>query len=179
MGVAPQHLMEPNKVAADEARRVAQHERIKEKLERDVHTGIAQEAEEPSPADRAQYGSLAASLKRKAASEVVETEAELDRARSTARVSQVVDYLFFLVYSLVGLEIGLELLGARQSSGFKRFLDTITTPLLGPFRGLMPDPAVGSLQLMLSYIAALVVYFILHQAVKRMLRLVAERQSTV
>ena len=92
MGVAPQHLMRTNKVAADDARRVAQHERIKEKLERDVHTGIAQEAEAPSPADRAQYGSLAADLKRKAASEVVETEAELDRARSTARVSQVVDY---------------------------------------------------------------------------------------
>ena len=179
MRVAVVNVMEPKKVAADDARRVAQHERIKEKLESDVHKGIAEEAEVASPADRAQYGSLAASLKRKAASEVVETEAELDRARSTARVSQVVDYLFFLVYSLVALEIGLELLGARQSSGFKRFLDALTTPLLGPFRGLMPDPAMGSLQLMLSYVAALVVYFILHQAVKRLLRLVAERQSTV
>jgi uncharacterized protein YggT (Ycf19 family) len=80
---------------------------------------------------------------------------------------------------LIGLEIGLELLGARQSSGFKRFLDTVTTPILGPFRGLLPDPAVGSLQLMLSYVAAFAVYVIIHQAVKRLLRLFAERQSTV
>jgi uncharacterized protein YggT (Ycf19 family) len=171
--------MEPDKVAADEARRIAQHERIKEKLERDVHSGIVREAEVRAPADRAQYESLAAGLKRKATAEVLETEGELARARTTARVSQFVDYFFFLIYSLIGLEIGLELLGARQSSGFKRFLDTVTTPILGPFRGLLPDPAVGSLQLMLSYVAAFAVYVIIHQAVKRLLRLFAERQSTV
>lgn len=124
-------------------------------------------------------GSVATSLKRKAAAEVVETESELERARRVARVSQVVDYLFVLIYGPVGLEIGLPLLGAHQSSGFKRFLDALTTPLLGPFRGLMPDPAVGSLRLMLSYVAALVVYFLLHRAIRGLLRLVAQRKSTI
>jgi uncharacterized protein YggT (Ycf19 family) len=171
--------MEQDKLAADEARRIAEHGRLKDELQRDVRSGIARQAEAPSTAERAQYESLATDLKRKATNEVLETESELARARSTARVSQVVDYLFFLIYSLIGLEIALELLGARQSSGFKQFLDAVTTPLVGPFRGLLPDPAVGSLQLMLSYIAALAVYAILHQAVKRLLRLFAERQSRV
>jgi len=124
--------MAPDKVEADEARRIAQHERIKEKLE---------------------------------------------RARTASRVSQFVDYAFFLVYSLIGLEIALELFGARQGSGFKRFLDAVTMPLLAPFRGLLPDPAMGSLQLMLSYVAALAVYAILHQAIKRLLRLFGGRPA--
>jgi uncharacterized protein YggT (Ycf19 family) len=120
---------------------------------------------------------VAARLKHKATAEVAETESELERARRSLRVSQVVDYVFFLIYGLIGLEIALELFGARQSSGFKRFLDAVTWPLLAPFRGLMPDPAVGSLQLMLSYIVALVVYFLLHRAVIGLLRLFAERKE--
>lgn len=169
--------MAEDKLAADEARRLAQHERIKEKLERDVHDDIARQAELQSPADRAQHGALAADLKRKAAREVVETEAGVERARHTARVGQVVDYVFFLVYSLIALEFFLELLGARQSSGFKRFLDAVTAPILAPFRGLVADPSVGSFQLMLSYVVAAVVYLILHQAVKRLLRMVAGSTS--
>ena len=171
--------MEPNKLEADEARRISQHESIKGKLGADVRNRIAEEAAVSTPAEEANAGSVAASLKSKAAAEVVETESELDRARSTARVSQFVDYAFFLIYGLVGLEIFLELFGARQSNGFKRFLDAVTTPLLGPFRGLMPDPAMGSMQLMLSYIVALIVYVLLHQAVRRFLRLLAERKATI
>jgi uncharacterized protein YggT (Ycf19 family) len=171
--------MNTDKVAADEARRIAQHERIKEKLEDDVHARIARKASEATPTEHAEMEGVAARLKHKAAAEVVETEGELDKARRMMRVSQVVDYVFFLIYGLIGLEIVLELLGARQSNGFKRLLDTITTPLLGPFRGLMPDPAVGSLQLMLSYIVALVVYFLLHRALNGLLRLFAVRKSTL
>ena len=132
--------MEPSKVAADEARRIAQHEKIKEKLEDDVHDRIAEKAKAATPGDQAQLGSVATGLKQKAAAEVLETEGELERARSLGRVSQVIDYVFFLAYSLIGLEIVLELLAARQSSGFKQLLDAVTTPLLAPFRGLMPGP---------------------------------------
>jgi len=171
--------MNAEKVAADEARRIAQHERIKEKLEDDVHARIARTTVGASPAQQAEVDVVATNLKHKAAAEVVETETELDRARRMTRVSQVVDYAFFVFYGLIGLEIVLELFGARQSSGFKRFLDTITLPLLGPFRGLMPDPAVGSLQLMLSYVVALIVYVLLHLAVNELLRLFVVRKSTI
>ncbi len=101
---------------------------------------------------------------------------DADRARTTTRVMQVIDYVFFLVYSLIGLEIVLDLLGARESSGFKRFLDAVTWPLLAPFRGLLPTPAIGPAQLMLSYVAALAVYAILHQAIKRLVRILSPRQ---
>ena len=110
---------------------------------------------------------------------MAETEGELQRARRMTRFSQVGEYVFFVIYGLIGLEIVLELFGARQASGFKRFLDTVTLPLLGPFRGLMPDPAVGSMQFMLSYIVALVVYVLLHMALNGALRLFAQRKSSI
>jgi uncharacterized protein YggT (Ycf19 family) len=169
--------MNTEKLAADEARRIAQHERIKGKLEEDVHADIARKA--ATKTDQTQVDAVASNLKQKAAGEVVETESELDRARRTTRVSQVADYVFYVIYGLIGLEIVLELFGARQRSGFKQFLDAVTFPLLAPFKGLMPDPAVGSLQLMLSYIVALVVYVLLHMAVNGLLRLFVVRKSTV
>jgi uncharacterized protein YggT (Ycf19 family) len=171
--------MNPQRVADDEARRMAQHELVKGKLGEDVDARIAQEAAASSPAEQAEVKSVAAGLKHKATAEVAETEGELQRARRMTRVGQVGQYVFFVIYGLIGLEITLELFGARQASGFKRFLDTVTWPLLGPFRGLMPDPAVGSMQLMLSYVVALVVYVLLHMALNGLLRLFAQRKSSI
>jgi len=169
--------MDPDKVAVEEARRIAQHERIKGQLEHTVQARIAQEAKSSSTAEQAELESVAAGLKHKAATELLETEADLERARRLVRAAQLLDYVFFLVYSLIGLEIGLELFGARQSSGFKQFLDVVTRPLLGPFRGLMPDPSLGPLQLMMSYIVAALVYALLHQALRKLLRLFVDRQA--
>lgn len=171
--------MEPGNVANDEARRVAQHGAVKAKLEADVHRRITQEAATSTPVERDEVKSVAAGLKHKAAAEVAQSEGQLDRARSATRFSQIVDYVFYLIYGLIGLEIVLELMGARQSSGFKRFLDGATSPLLGPFRGLMPDPTLGSMQLMLSYVVGLVVYLLLHLAVNGLLRLFAQRKESI
>jgi uncharacterized protein YggT (Ycf19 family) len=171
--------MEKHELAEDEARRIAQHEQIKGKLGENVHERIAREAATSSPAERAEVESVAAGLKHKATAEVVETENELGRARRVARVSQVVDYAFFVIYGLIGLEIVLDLFGARQASVFKRFLDAVTFPVLGPFRGLMRDPALGSMQLMLSYVVALVAYVLLHWALNGFLRLFVQRKSSI
>jgi uncharacterized protein YggT (Ycf19 family) len=171
--------MERDEIAVEEARRIEQHGRVKNKLGDSVRAGIAEKARSATPAEQAEMESVAKGLKHQAAAEVVETEVELQRGRQFARVGQVVDYLFFLAYSLIGLEIGLELFGARQSSGFKQFLDVVTLPLLRPFRGLMPDPALGSLQLMTSYVVALVVYALAHLAVKKLLRLLAHREGAL
>jgi len=171
--------MDSQAVAADEARRIAQHELVKGRLEEDVHARIAREVAASSPSEQAEVKLVAAGLKHKATAEVAETDGELRRARSMTRVSQVGDYVFFVIYGLIGLEILLQLFGARQASGFKRLLDTVTLPVLGPFRGLMPDPAVGSMRLMLSYVVALLVYALLHLAFNGLLRLFAERKSTI
>src|SRR5207245_2434439 len=152
------------KLAADEARRIAQHESVKGEVREKVHAEIARKTDERSPADQANADALAESLKRKAVREVATTEAELDRGQAAARASQIVDFLFYIVYGIIGLEIVLDAIGARQSAGFKQFIDAMATPFLAPFKGLMPTPGVGSLRFMLSYLAALVVYRLLPTA---------------
>jgi len=163
-------------VAGDNARRISQHEAVKAKFERDAQARIARES---TQAPGSEEKAVAAKLRERAAHEVVESESELQRARGATRLSQFVDYGFYLIYGLIGLEIVLEFLAARQSSGFKQFLDTVTTPFLAPFKGLMADPSVGSMQLMLSYVAALVVYALLHMAVNGLLRLFAEKKAAI
>ena len=99
--------MDANAVASDEARRIAQHEAVKAKLEKDVHSRITEESAASTPTEQAAVKSVAAGLKQKATSEVAETEGALNRARSSTRISQVVDYAFYLIYGLIGLEIAL------------------------------------------------------------------------
>ena len=166
-------------LAADEARRIAQHESVKGEVSGKVHAEIARKTDARSPADHADAEALADSLKRKAVQEVAATESELERGQAAARASQIVDYLFYIVYGIIGLEIVLDAIGARQSAGFKQFIDSIATPFLAPFKGLMPAPGVGSFRFMLSYIVALVVYMLLHMAVNGMLRLFVHRKTVV
>jgi uncharacterized protein YggT (Ycf19 family) len=170
--------VEDQPLVIDEHKRLSRHEEVKGAVESRIQDEIRQTADGGRD-DHAQVKAVAGHLRQKAISSVADTELELERARKTARLSQFVDYVFYVAYGLIGLEIALELLGARQASGFKRFLDLVTTPLLAPFKGLMPDPHVGSFQLMLSYIIGLVVYVLLHLAVNGLLRLFASRKAMV
>jgi uncharacterized protein YggT (Ycf19 family) len=172
-------MKDDEKLAADEARRIAQHESVKGEVREKVHAEIARKTDERKPADVANAEALAESLKRKAVREVAFTEAELERGQAAARASQIVDYLFYIVYGIIGLEIVLDAIGARQSAGFKLFIDAIAAPFLAPFKGLMPTLGVGRFRLMLSYIVALVVYALLHMAVSGLFRLFVHRKTVV
>lgn len=172
-------MKEDEKLAADEARRIAQHESIKGQLREKVHADISHEADQPASTERDSAAALAGSLRHKAIKEVATSDTELERGKAFARVSQVVDYVFYLIYGIIGLEIVLEALGARESAGFKRFVDVMATPVLAPFEGLMPDPGVGRFRFMLSYVIALGVYVLLHVAVNGLLRLFVHRKTAV
>jgi uncharacterized protein YggT (Ycf19 family) len=166
-------------LATDEARRIAQHESVKGRVRETVHDEIAQEADRASAVERASAGRLADSLKQRAVHEVESTEWELERSKAVARASQVVDYLFYLLYGVIGLEIVLDALGARQSAGFKQFIDALAAPFLAPFRGLMLEPGIGRFRFMTSYVVALAVYLLLHIAINGLLRLFVHRKTAV
>jgi len=172
-------MVEDDKLAADEARRIAQHESVKGAVRSNVDAEISREAARSTPGDHARAEHLAESLRHKAVDEVATTESELDRSKAVARVSQVVDYLFYLVYGVIGLEIVLNALGARQSAGFKQFIDAMGAPFLGPFRGLLLEPGIGRFRLMTSYVLALGVYILLHMAVNGLLRIFVHRKTVV
>lgn len=172
-------MREQDTLAADEARRMTQHETVKGQVREHVHAEITREADRDSSRERASAERLAESMKQRAVREVETTEFELERGKLIARVSQVADYLFYLIYGVIGLEIMLDALGARPSAGFKRFIDALSAPILAPFHGLMPDPGIGRFRLMISFVVALCVYALLHMAVNGLLRLFVHRKTAV
>ena len=171
--------MKDDKLAIDEEQRIAQHEAVKGEVREKVHAEISRKADEVTPQERATEDALASSLKQKAVREVASTEAELDRDKAIARGSQVLDYVFYVIYGIIALEVFLEAIGASQGAGFKQFIDALSAPLLAPFRTLLPNPAIGRFEFRIAYIVALVVYMLLHMAMNGLLRLFVHHKTEV
>jgi uncharacterized protein YggT (Ycf19 family) len=170
---------ETNSVLLDEERRQASHQEVKASIDDDVNARIKQASARVGPAESTELAGVAQQLKRRSVSEAGRTEREVGRGRVAARISQVVDYIFCLIYGLIALEFVLRLLGASHASGFVQFINSLTWPLLGPFAGIIPSPSSGRYQINLSDLVALGVYILIHLAINGAFRLVAHRKVTV
>jgi len=171
--------MEDNKAAADEARRAAQHESMKSQVERDVNADIAERAEHTTRSEAQEMDKVAGRFRGKAIDEVVGTDREVRRARGLARVSQVVDYIFYVVYTLLVIRLVLALIAARSSSGFVQFIQTVTDPFYSLFRGIVASPSAGGYTLVLPIVIAIIIYALLHAGITRLLRLIAHRKTEI
>jgi uncharacterized protein YggT (Ycf19 family) len=172
-------VKEDRHLAAHEERRLAEHESVTAGVRENVHAEIARDAARVTADEGGDAEALASSLRHKAVTQVATTEAELERSRRFARVSQIADYLFYLVYGLIGLEVALDALGARDSAPFKKFIDAVAAPFLAPFQALLPTPAIGRVRFMISYIVAIVVYMLLHAALNGLFRLFVQKKVVV
>ena len=172
--------MDDTTVAADEARRIAQHEAMKSRVERDVNADITARAETARAVETPRLESVATDLRGKAIDEVVGKDREVSRARGLARVSQVIDYIFCLIYGLLAIRLVLNMVAARSGNGFVQLIDNATNPFYGMFRGIVPSPAVdGGFTLAVPIIIALVVYALLHAAINGFLRMIAHRKTEI
>src|SRR5262252_7545379 len=109
--------MDDNILAIEEARRAQQHGSVKSQVEGEVQAEIAQRAAEPNVPDHERIHQVAGEFRSRAVDEVVESEREVERARGVARISQIIDYIFFVIYALLGLRFLLALLADRRSAG--------------------------------------------------------------
>ena len=172
--------MQDDQLAADETRRAGQHAAIKSEVEGDVNAEIAARANRTTPTEARQMEQVAGEFRDKAINEVAETERAVERSRGMARISQVVDYIFYVVYALLALRLILALLAARRSAGFVQFIHSITDPLYAPFRGIVGSPSIdGGFTLALPIIIAIVVYALLHAGINGLLRLFAHRKTEI
>src|SRR3954471_2508441 len=172
--------MEDDKLAMEEARRAGQYGAVKAQVEGEVHAEIAERAAESPPAETERVGLVADQFRAKAVDEVVSTDREVERARGVARVSQIVDYLFYVLYALLGLRFLLALLAARSSAGFVRFIVGVTEPFYAPFRGIVATPTTDTGHtLMLPLVIAIIVYVLLHLGINGLLRIIAHRKTAV
>ena len=173
--------MDDNKLAAEEARRSVQHESVKAQVEGEVNAEIADRASRgPAAPESRKMDEIAGDFRAKAVDEVVETEHEVERSRGLARVSQIVDYIFFVLYALLGLRFLLALLAARSSAGFVQFIVSVTNPFYEPFRGIVASPrTTEGHTLLLPMVIAIIVYILLHLAINGLLRLLAHRKTQI
>jgi len=172
--------MKDNKLAAEEARRGLQHEVVKSEIEAEVNAEIAARAEHTTRTQAAQMENIAGEFRGKAIDEVVETEREVERSRTLARVSQVIDYIFFIIYGLLFIRLVLALLAARRSAGFVQFIYALTDPLYAPFRGIVASPTTeGGNTLAWPIVIAIIVYALVHLGINGLLRLFAHRKTEI
>ncbi len=172
--------MQDNKLAADEARREVQHESVKAQVEGDVNAEIAARADRTTRPEAQKMEQVAGEFRAKAVDEVVETEREVERSRAAARVSQVVDYIFYVIYALLAVRLLLALMAARSSAGFVQLIYSVTDPLYRPFRGIVASPtAEGGYTLALPIVIAIIVYALLHAGINGLLRLIAHRKTEI
>jgi uncharacterized protein YggT (Ycf19 family) len=172
--------MDDPKLAADEERRAVQHEAVKSEVEADVNAEIAARAKARDAATAVEIRESAATLREGAAQEVMDTEREIVRGRSAARVSQVVDYVFWFIYAILGVRFLLGMIGARSNVGFTQFVRAITEPFYFPFKGLVQSPeAPGGYVFEWPILIAILIYALLHAGINGFLRMMAERKTAI
>lgn len=169
----------PPLVAADEARRVAHHDSMKSQVDRDVNAKIAQRVEHSTSAEGLAMDKVATEFRGKAIGEVAGKDREVRRARVIARVSQVIDYVFFVVYGLLCVRLVLALIAARSSNGFVRAIKFVTDPFYAMFNGIVDSPSAGGFTLALPIVIAVGAYVLLHFGVRQLLRLIAHRKTEI
>jgi hypothetical protein len=145
-----------------------------------VNADIADRAEHGAAAHGVSLDRVASDMRGGAISEVAGTGRELSRGRTVARVSQVTDYLFYLLYGLLGIRLVLSLVAARSGNGFVQFIDAVTNPFYSLFAGIVSSPTSDAGHtLVVPLIIALVVYALLHAAINGLLRMFVHRKTTV
>ncbi|HLM03059.1 MAG TPA: YggT family protein [Pyrinomonadaceae bacterium] len=172
--------MVDNKLAIEEAQRAANYEALKSSVKTEVESEIVARADVPTRGEAVQINNLAGDFRQKAIEEVVETDREVERGRTLARVSQVVDYIFYVIYSLLAIRLLLALFAARESAGFVQFIKSVTDPFYAPFRGIVPSLRTEEgFTLALPIVIALVVYALLHLGINGLLRIFAHRKTAI
>ena len=173
--------MSDDKLAIEEARRAAQHDSVKSQVENEVQAEISERAATKAvPGESQRMDQVAGEFRSKAVNEVVDTEREVQRSRGLARVSQIVDYIFYVIYALLGMRFLLALMAARSSAGFVQFVVAISDPFYAPFRGIVASPqAGGGHTLMLPIIVAIIAYALLHLGINGLLRMLAHRKTEI
>jgi hypothetical protein len=168
-----------DKLAADEARRSVQHESVKAQVEGEVQAEIADQAQAPAAGESQRIQQVAGQFRAKAVNEVVDTEREVERGRGAARVSQIIDYIFYVIYGLLAMRFLLALLAARSTAGFVQFIVTVTNPFYAPFDRIVASPSAGRHTLLMPIIVAIIAYVLLHLAINGLLRMLAHRKTEI
>lgn len=150
---------------------------VRDDVANDVQANLADRAYEArDPREPRRLDREAAAIRERAVDEAIGEERAAERGRGLARVSQFIDYAFFLLYALLATRFILVLIGAR-ATGFVKLIATLTDPFFSPFRDIVASPEVGPGHFAMPVLVALFAYMVLHFAINRLMRTVVQRKT--
>jgi uncharacterized protein YggT (Ycf19 family) len=169
-----------NKLARDEAQSAKNYEATITNVQAGVGEEISAQAHRPPPSETPNINQAAENIRQKAGGEVVETRREIKGGGFFARISQIVHYIFFLIYGLLGIRLLLAFFAADNSNEFVQLIKNVTDPLYSPFEGIIPSlTAEGGYFLLVPIIVAIFAYMFLYLAIIGLLRIFVPRKTTV
>lgn len=171
--------MDDDTLSASEGRRAAKYEATTSTIEDDVNEDLATRAERGSAAETDRLDEVADDMRADAIDDVAGQGHDESRGRIFARVSQVADYLFALLYSLLAIRLVLALLAARSDNGFVQLINAVTEPFYALFRGIVASPSAEGHTLVVPILIAMAAYALLHAAINGLLRMGVHRKSAV
>ncbi len=90
---------------------------------------------------------------------------------ATPIILALIDFVVGAAEALIGIRVFLKLLAANPQSSFVHWVYSMTQPLVAPFMGMFPSPAVnGTYVLEFSALAALIVYGIVGMILSQLVR---------
>lgn len=93
---------------------------------------------------------------------------------SETAIARLVDIIVGLIEIALGLRLILKLIGANPAAGFVAWVYDITAPLLQPFAGMLPSPALeGGLILEFSTLFAMLIYALLGWLIIELVRFIS------
>jgi hypothetical protein len=168
------------RMPSDEDRLVAEHEATKAAVERDLNADVALNAETEVHKDRAHIEEMAHHVKDKAVAEVRDAESIAYRRKKLARVVQVIDFIFCVIYVLLGTRLLLGMMAANSNSGFVQLVKSLTEPFYAMFKGIVQSPtAEGGYTFALPILVAIGAWALLHWFVRSIAKLIAYRRSDI
>lgn len=91
----------------------------------------------------------------------------------------VVYFIVGLVAIIIALRVVLKLLAANPDSGFARFIDGVSGPLVAPFQGIFGTPGAGNGAVFeFSSILAIAIYALIGWLIARLLQLALARPAS-
>jgi len=155
-------IMSENTLRQDDAIRTQDYEAMKSDIRADLADEIAGDSGRPTEARSDRIGRNSGG------------------GRFVAFISQIVDYIFFVIYGLLAVRLMLALFAANESAGFVKMIKDVTDPLYQPFKGIVPSLSLqDGFTLVLPIIVALFVYVLLHLAINGLLRLFVQRKTVI
>jgi uncharacterized protein YggT (Ycf19 family) len=101
------------------------------------------------------------------------------RAATALRLNAVLMWLFGLVEALVAIRFILKAVAADAGAPFAALIYGITGPLVAPFVGVLPSPALGTSVFELPALLAILIYFLVSLLLTRLIRILFIDQPRV